>query len=188
MRYAPQPAYIGKTITAIAGQQNKSTPQTLLQLIEKADSFKKASPAYPYGVEAIAAKAMTEKDVSTFIKWPHANICSDGRAGGHPRGFGAFTKILREYVRERQALSLEEAIYKMTYLGAQNSGIKNRGLIKEGYYADLVLFDPATVADQSTLEQPMAVSRGIVMVLTNGFVTYQQGQGTSLKPGVFVSK
>ncbi|MBU3744305.1 MAG: amidohydrolase family protein, partial [Sediminibacterium sp.] len=99
VRFAPHPAYIGKTITNIAGLQSKSTPLTLLQLIEKADSFKKTNPSYPYGVEAIAAKAMTQEDVTTFIKWPYANICSDGRAGGHPRGFGAFTKILREYVR-----------------------------------------------------------------------------------------
>ena len=188
VRYAPHPIYIGKSITNIAGLQNKSTPQTLLQLIEKADSFKKANPAYPYGVEAIAAKAMTEKDVTTFIKWPHANICSDGRAGGHPRGFGAFTKILREYVRERSVLSLEEAIYKMTYLGALNSGIKNRGLIKEGYYADLVLFDPTTVADQSTLEQPTTLSSGIEMVWINGRLTYHKQKPSGKRPGVFIKR
>ncbi len=188
VRYAPHPIYIGKSITNIAVLQNMSTPQTLVQLIEKADSFKKANPAYPYGVEAIAAKAMTEKDVTTFIKWPHANICSDGRAGGHPRGFGAFTKILREYVRERWVLSLEEAIYKMTYLGALNSGIKNRGLIKEGYYADLVLFDPTTVADQSTLEQPTTLSSGIEMVWINGHITYHKQKPSGKRPGIFIER
>jgi len=188
VRYAPYPIYIGKSITKIAGQLNKSAPLTLLELIEKADSFKKTNPSYPYGVEAIAAKAMAEEDVTTFISWPHANICSDGRAGGHPRGFGAFTKILRQYVRERSVLSLEQAIHKMTYLGAVHSGIKKRGLIKEGYYADLVLFEPNTVADQSTLDQPTALSKGIAMVLINGSITYQQGQCTSARPGVFISK
>lgn len=188
VRYAPYPIYIGKSITNIAGQQNKSAPLTLLELIEKADSFKKANPAYSYGVEAIAAKAMTEKDVTTFIKWPHANICSDGRAGGHPRGFGAFTKILREYVRERSMLTLEQAIYKMTYLGAQNSGIKNRGLIKEGYYADLVLFDSTTVADQSTLEQPTTLSSGIEMVWINGHITYHKQKPSGKRPGIFIER
>jgi N-acyl-D-amino-acid deacylase len=188
VRYAPYPIYIGKSITKIAGQLNKSAPLTLLELIEKADSFKKTNLSYPYGVEAIAAKAMAEEDVTTFISWPHANICSDGRGGGHPRGFGAFTKILRQYVRERSVLSLEQAIHKMTYLGAVHSGIKKRGLIKEGYYADLVLFEPNTVADQSTLDQPTALSKGIAMVLINGSITYQQGQCTSARPGVFISK
>jgi N-acyl-D-aspartate/D-glutamate deacylase len=188
VRYAPYPIYIGKSITKIAGQLNKSAPLTLLELIEKVDSFKKTNPSYPYGVEAIAAKAMAEEDVTTFISWPHANICSDGRGGGHPRGFGAFTKILRQYVRERSVLSLEQAIHKMTYLGAVHSGIKKRGLIKEGYYADLVLFEPNTVADQSTLDQPTALSKGIAMVLINGSITYQQGQCTSARPGVFISK
>jgi N-acyl-D-aspartate/D-glutamate deacylase len=76
----------------------------------------------------------------------------------------------------------------MTYLGAVHSGIKKRGLIKEGYYADLVLFEPNTVADQSTLDQPTALSKGIAMVLINGSITYQQGQCTSARPGVFISK
>ncbi len=188
VRYAPNTSYVGKNVTAVARLQNQTTPQTLLNLVADADQFKKSNPAYQYGIEAIAAKAMTEEDVTTFIKWPYANICSDGRAGGHPRGFGAFTKILRQYVKEQSDLSLEQAIYKMTYLGAKNTGIKNRGLIKEGYYADLVLFDQDTVADQSTLEQPTAISKGIVMVWVNGKVTYQKGQSTAARPGVFISK
>ncbi|MFN5803696.1 MAG: amidohydrolase family protein, partial [Sphingomonadales bacterium] len=124
----------------------------------------------------------------TLITWPHANICSDGRAGGHPRGFGAFTKVLRQYVRERSFLSLEEAIYKMTYLSAVNTGIKNRGLIKEGYYADLVLFDPNTVTDQSTLDRPTELSNGIAMVFINGIITYQHKKSTAARPGVFIAK
>jgi N-acyl-D-aspartate/D-glutamate deacylase len=76
----------------------------------------------------------------------------------------------------------------MTYLGALNSGIKNRGLIKEGYYADLVLFDPNTVADQSTLEQPTALSSGIEMVWINGRITYSGQQPTEQRPGIFITK
>jgi N-acyl-D-aspartate/D-glutamate deacylase len=95
---------------------------------------------------------------------------------------------LRQYVRERSALSLEEAIYKMTYLGALNTGIKNRGLINEGYYADLVLFDPNTVADQSTLEQPTALSSGIEMVWINGRITYHKQKPSAERPGIFIKR
>lgn len=188
VRYAPQNLYVGKTFSAVSQLLNQSNAQTLLDLVAQADQFKKANPSYPFGVEAIAAKAMTEEDVTTFIKWPYANICSDGRAGGHPRGFGAFTKILRKYVRDSETLSLEEAIYKMTYLGAKNTGIKNRGLIKEGYYADLVLLDPTTVADQSTLDQPTALSKGVAMVWINGRIIYREQRHTAERPGVFISR
>jgi N-acyl-D-aspartate/D-glutamate deacylase len=103
------------------------------------------------------------------MQWQHTSICSDGASmGRHPRGFGAFTRILKHYVREEKALSLEEAIYKMTLLPANNMGLLRRGLIKEGYYADLVLFDPNTVGDESTIESPQKVSTGIKDVWVNG--------------------
>ena len=188
VRYAPESSFVGKTVSAIAMQRNEPSSRTLIELIEKADSFKKANPTYAYGVEAIAAKAMNEADVTTFISWPFSNICSDGRSGGHPRGFGAFTKILRQYVREQRLLTLEEAIYKMTYLGALHTGIKNRGLIKEGYYADLVLLNPDTVADRSSLGEPTARSSGITAVWINGRVTYQEQKTSGERPGVFVNR
>ncbi len=188
VRYAPQPVYAGKSVSAIASQRLQATPQTLIDLVAMADSFKKANPAYPYGVEAIAAKAMAEEDVRTFVQWPFANICSDGRAGGHPRGFGAFTKVLRHYVREQQVLTLEEAIRKMTSMGAAHSGIKKRGLIKEGYYADLVLLDPDTVSDRASLTEPKALSSGILKVWINGRITYQDQQCTDQRPGVLLTR
>jgi N-acyl-D-aspartate/D-glutamate deacylase len=188
VRYAPESSFVGKTVSAIAMQRNEPSSRTLIELIEKADSFKKANPTYAYGVEAIAAKAMNEADVTTFISWPFSNICSDGRSGGHPRGFGAFTKILRQYVREQRLLTLEEAIYKMTYLGALHTGIKNRGLIKEGYYADLVLLNPDTVADRSSLGEPTARSSGITAVWINGRVTYREQKTSGERSGVFVNR
>jgi N-acyl-D-amino-acid deacylase len=103
------------------------------------------------------------------MQWPYTNICSDGSSSDrHPRGFGAFTRVLRHYVRETHALTMEQAIYKMTSLAAKNVGILNRGLIKPGYYADLVLFDPQTVSDQSTIQEPQKLSRGIKTVWVNG--------------------
>ncbi|MBM3431834.1 MAG: amidohydrolase family protein [Bacteroidetes bacterium] len=188
VRYAPQRSYVGQTVSALAVLRRASAPQTLIDLIAEADRFKSANTNYPAGVEAIAAKAMTESDVRDFIGCTHSNICSDGRSGGHPRGFGAFTKILRVYVREEKTLSLEEAVHKMTELGAKHVGIKNRGLIKSGYYADLVLFDPSTVSDRSTLTDPIALSEGINCVWINGRVTYRDKTSTDSRSGVFIGR
>ncbi len=107
-------------------------------------------------------KGMVEKDIDALIAWPHASICSDGSLDSlHPRGRGAFTKVLREYVREKKVLTLEEAIRKMTALSAANMGLADRGAIRPGAFADLVLFDPATVGDRSTFVDPAALSVGI---------------------------
>lgn len=188
IRYAPQRSYVGQTVSAVAALRRSSASQTLIDLISESDRFKSANPNYSFGVEAIAAKAMTESDVRDFIGWTHSNICSDGRSGGHPRGFGAFTKILRVYVREEKMLTLEQAIHKMTDMSARHVGIQKRGLIKPGYYADLVLFDPSVVSDRSTLTDPTALSEGIHCVWINGRVTYQDKTSTDNRPGVFIRR
>jgi len=126
--------------------------------------------------------------VRTFVLWPMANICSDGRSGGHPRGFGSFPKILRHYVREKSELTLEQAIHKMTALGAKHTGIKNRGLIKEGFFADLVLLDPDLVSDRATLTEPTALASGIETVWINGRITYTGQRTTDQRPGIFVTR
>lgn len=189
VRYAPTPSFVGKTVAAIATQRAKSPAETLLDLVQQASVFRKAHPQYSSGIEAIAAKAMAMQDVNQFIGWDFANLCSDGRAGGHPRGYGAFTKMLRVYVREQKRFSLEKAIQKMTSLGAAHVGIKKRGLIAPGYYADLVLLNPATVADQATIENSTALSIGIQSVWINGQQTYAyQGGSTQARPGVFITR
>jgi N-acyl-D-amino-acid deacylase len=127
---------------------------------------------------------MVEKDIDVLIAWPYASICSDGALDSlHPRGRGAFTKVLREYVREKKVLTLEEAIRKMTGLSAANVGIADRGAIRPGAYADLVLFDPATVADRSTFQDPKALSVGIDKVWVNGVAVWQDGKATGAHPG-----
>jgi N-acyl-D-aspartate/D-glutamate deacylase len=95
---------------------------------------------------------------------------------------------LGRYVREAGLLPLEEAIHRMTGLTAQHLGIKNRGLIKPGHAADLVLFDPATVVDNATLADSHAISTGIVQVWVNGKATWKEGQATGSKPGVLVRR
>jgi N-acyl-D-amino-acid deacylase len=127
---------------------------------------------------------MDDADVERLIQWPFANVCSDGQSTGlHPRGFGSFTHVLGAYVRDRKLFSLEEAVRKMSSLAAANVGIKNRGLIAPGYFADLVLFDPATIADKATFAAPQAHAVGVSTVWVNGQIAFDNGEASGRYPG-----
>ena len=186
--YAPMPSYKGKTISEIASERKETNPQALMNLIAMAADFKEKNPDHSGGVEAITAKSMSDADVADFIAWPHSVICSDGNAGAHPRGYGSFTRMLGRYVREQQLMPIEKAIYKMTGLTATHLGIKNRGVIKKGNYADLVLFDPEKVIDRATIENSKALSEGIEMVFVNGKIIYKAGKPTQERPGMLVKR
>ena len=188
VQFAPNPSYVGKTITEIGVERNESPAQALMSLIQLAENFKKANPNYTGGVEAIAGKAMSEEDVKVFLAWPEAIICSDGNAGGHPRGYGAFTRVLGKYVREEKVIPIEQAIHKMTGQSADFFGFKNRGRIAVGNFADLVLLDPAKVMDQANLKNSKALSTGIDMVWVNGTLVYQTQQATGKQPGVLIKR
>lgn len=188
VQFAPNPSYVGKTISEIGIERNESPAQALISLIQLAEKFKKANPNYSGGVEAIAGKAMSEEDVKVFLTWPEAIICSDGNAGGHPRGYGAFTRVLGKYVREEKVMTIEQAIYKMTGQSADFFGFKDRGRIAVGNYADLVLLDPSTVLDQANLKNSKALSTGIEMVWVNGLLVYQAQQSTGKQPGVLIKR
>ncbi len=189
VKYAPVEAYRGKTIAAIAAMRNEKPSTTLMALIAIASAFKEKNPEFKGTIDAIAGKSMIESDVAAFIAWPNANICSDGNnTGGHPRGQGAFARVLGKYVREDKVIPLETAIYKMTGLTAKHVGIKNRGVIAVGNYADLVLLNPATVKDNATIQNSRALSTGIEMVWINGQVTYKNQKTTGAYPGVFIKK
>jgi N-acyl-D-amino-acid deacylase len=139
--------------------------------------------------ESVIGTSMAEQDVARLIAWPHANICSDGElAGRHPRGFGAFPRVLGRYVRERNVLPLPEAVRKMTSLAATHVGIQDRGRIAQGYFADLVLFDPETVVDRSTPTEPRLTAAGIKTVWVNGEVVYDNGATTGRYPGRVVRR
>lgn len=187
VRFAPYPSYVGKTIAAIAKERDESAPSTLIQLIKMAEAYKKANPGSG-SVEALAGKSMLEADVVDFMQWEHANFCSDGAAGGHPRGYGAFTRILGKYIREQKILSLSQAIHKMTGLTAQHLQIENRGVIAAGNYADLILLNPDIVEDHATIENSKALSTGIKMVWVNGELVYQNQSATQQFPGVLIRK
>jgi len=188
MQFAPIPSYKGKSVTEIGIERNESPAQALMSLIKIAEAFSKANPNYTGGIEAIAGKAMSEEDVKVFMAWPEAIICSDGNAGGHPRGYGAFTRVLGKYVREDKIMPLETAIYKMTGQSADFFGFKNRGRIAVGNFADLVLLDPATVIDQASIKNSKALSTGIEMVWVNGTLVYQAQQSTGKQPGVLIKR
>ena len=167
--YSPDTSYIGKTLAEISTLRKTDAPKTLMDLIAEIESTN--------GDESIIATSMMEQDIAAIMKWPYTNICSDGSGvGRHPRGFGAFTKVLRQYVREEKILSLEEAIRKMTSLSADNLGIKKRGRLAVGQFADLVLFDPDKVADLATPKKPQLQSVGIEKVWVNGKEAFSAGK------------
>jgi N-acyl-D-amino-acid deacylase len=105
------------------------------------------------------------------------------RERGHPRGFGTFPRILGRYVRQDSVISLEFAIRKMTSLAAQRVGLNDRGLLKPGMYADITVFDPATIIDRATFEQPSQLATGVSYVFVNGIPVVDNGQVTAALPG-----
>jgi N-acyl-D-amino-acid deacylase len=185
--FAPDSSYKGKTISAIAALRNQTTAQTLTYLVATAADYERNHPE-AVGVEAIMGKSMSEEDVISFLSWPHTNICSDGANGGHPRGYGTFTRVLSRYVRDKKIMSWEEAIHKMTALSAEHTGIANRGVIAEGYFADLVLIDPATVKDNAWIQNSKALSDGILKVWVNGVLVYKDKTLQQKYPGEFVGR
>ena len=128
--------------------------------------------------------------------WRNGTIRSDGsalaisgplRAGvPHPRNFGTFPRVLGKYVREERVISLEQAVHKMSGLTASQLHIADRGLIKEGLAADLVIFDPATVADRATFTDPFQYPVGIPTVIVNGRVVLDNGRHTGARPGIII--
>ncbi|MEQ1797025.1 MAG: D-aminoacylase [Lacibacter sp.] len=131
---------------------------------------------------------MNEKDVQYFMKYPYNMIGADGgvstgRGMPHPRTYGTNARVLGRYVREQQIISLEEAIRRMTSLAAQKFQLKDRGLIREGMAADIVVFNEAEVTDNATFENPHQFSKGFQFVLVNGQLVIDEGKHTGTRSG-----
>ena len=185
--YEIQPEYAGKSVAEIARLENKPPARMLVELIARMDAWEKKNNRECR--ENIMATSMDEADIKKLMQWPYSNICSDGSSkGSHPRGYGAFTRVLGKYVRKEKALLLQEAIHKMTVLSAQHMGIQKRGLIKQGFYADLVLFNPETVSDESTIAEPHKISQGIEMVWVNGKLVFENKKTTGANPGSIIKR
>lgn len=186
--FAPDPSLVGKSIAQIAAERHADPVETYLALTRQSEAYGAAHPEVDR-VDAVIGAAMAEPDIAAFIAWKHSVICSDGMTHGlHPRGFGAFAKILRVYVREQRLLTLEEAVHKMSAQTAAQLGLADRGTIAPGQYADLVLFDPARVADRADLDHPNALATGVGTVWVNGVVVFDKDAATGARPGQVVRR
>lgn len=164
------PQYSGQDLDAIAKQMGVSQEEAIQRLLPAGGIYFRQD----------------ESDVQRILQYGKTMIGSDGLphdASPHPRLWGTFPRVLGHYGRLLGLFPLETAIYKMTGLTAKNFGLKDRGVLKEGAYADLVLFDPETIDSAADYEHPIAPARGIDTVIVNGAVVWRHGQGTSARPG-----
>lgn len=176
--YCPDyPEWAGKFVPEIARDQEWTVEETVRAILTS-----------PRGKEVVCSHfIIDEADIETNLRHPRMMIGSDGipvlSGKPHARLFGTMPRVLGLYVRERRVLSLEEAIRRMTSLACERFGIVERGLVREGLVADLVLFDPATVRDTATFQEPRQEPVGIHMVVVNGQVAYDSGQHTGVGAG-----
>jgi len=172
----------GKSLSYISSKIDKDPVDALFHILVEED----------LRVSAIYF-SMSEDNLRRILKKPYIMIGTDSSALStsgitakgkpHPRGFGTFPRILGRYVREESVLSLEEAVYKMTFSPAKRYGIKGRGLVKEGYYADLVVFDHKRIIDRATFDNPFGYPDGIIYVFVNGIPVVEEARLNEALPG-----
>jgi N-acyl-D-amino-acid deacylase len=185
-KFDPQPEYVGKTLVEVAAMRGVDPATAFMDLIAESEALAAQTGE---AADMIIGTSMREEDIEQLMAWPHTNICTDGSLGDlHPRGAGSFPRVLGRYVRERGLMSLEEAVHKMTGLSAQHMGFVDRGVIRPGAAADLVLFDPDTVIDHATPRDPAAISSGISKVWVNGQVVFEDGRESGSRPGRFLAR
>ncbi len=170
----------GQSIARITREKGKkgldAEIATILELMDKG------------GAQMIYHK-MSEEDVERIMRFPYAMVAADGgiqefgRGRPHPRSYGTNARVLARYVREKGVIRLEEAIRKMTSLPAQRFRLADRGLVRPGMWADIVVFDAATVRDAATFERPHAYAEGFAFVLVNGEVVIESAKHTGARPG-----
>jgi N-acyl-D-amino-acid deacylase len=168
--------YEGKTLEEIAKMESISPVETYINIVKN-------------GGASVVCNSMNETDVKNFYLQSWVMVSSDGGIGGrHPRGTGTFPRVLGRLVRENNWFSLEEAIRKMSAMPAKRLNFKNRGLIKKGYKADLVLFDKDKVIDKNTFTVPQTLSEGIETVWVNGKTVWNGGKVTGTMAGEILSR
>jgi len=167
----------GRMVTDIAKSRDWTVAQAVREIITS-----------PRGTQVVCIHfIIDEPDIETNLRHPRMMIGSDGipnlNGRPHPRLFGTMPRVLAAYVRERNVITLEEAIRRMTGLSCDRFGLAGRGLVREGYFADLVLFDPGTIRDRATYEDPKQEPEGIAMVIVNGQVACDHGVHTGAGAG-----
>jgi N-acyl-D-amino-acid deacylase len=180
--YKPDNSFNGKSIAQITKEVRKKSDVT--------SQIEQMLDMYEAGGAGMIYHGMDEGDVKRIMQEPFTMIASDSgvreldESVPHPRGYGNNARVLGRYVRELKLITLEDAIRKMTSLPAQTFGFRDRGLIREGFAADLVLFDENTIADQATFEKPHQFPIGISYVIVNGETVLANGQMTEARPGI----
>ncbi len=177
--------YIGKSVGEISRERNISPQQAVVDLIEEDDSR----------IQAVFF-TMSENNIKKKAALPWMSYCSDAgsytnegvflKQSTHPRAYGSFARLLGKYVREENVLPLEEAIRKLSNLPATNLKIDKRGLLTPGYYADIVVFDPATITDNATFAEPHQYATGVQHVWVNGIQVLDNGTHTGAPAGRFI--
>jgi N-acyl-D-amino-acid deacylase len=172
----------GKTLGEVARLRHTSPEDTAMDLVVEDDS--RVGTIY---------FLMSEDNVARQIVLPWMSFASDEdtrgiegvflKSSAHPRAYGNFARVYARYVRDEKLMPVEEAVRKMTSLPATNLGIARRGLLKEGYFADVVVFDPQTIQDHATYEKPMQYATGVSEVWVNGVEVIRDGEHTGAKPG-----
>ena len=174
--------YIGKTLTEVAEMRGISPEETAMDLVVEDGSR----------VDVVYF-LMSEENVKKQIRVPYVSFDSDAgsiapegdflKYNPHPRAYGNFARLLGKYVRDEKVIPLHEAIYRLSGLPATNLKIRHRGFLREGYYADVVVFDPATIQDHATFEKPHQYSTGVYHVFVNGERVLKDGEHTGATPG-----
>ena len=177
--------YAGKTLAEVARLRGKSPEETAMDLIVEDES--RVDTVY---------FTQSEENLRRFLAQPWVSFCSDSpsiapegvflKSSVHPRAYGSFARLLGRYVREQKILKLEEAIRKLAALPAQNLRVDRRGMLKKGYFADVVVFDPQRIEDHATFAQPHQYATGMIHVFVNGRQVLKNGEHTGAKPGRFV--
>jgi N-acyl-D-aspartate/D-glutamate deacylase len=181
--YAPDHSFEGKTLAQIATQLRASDFDTAVRLLGDSD-----------GRVSMVFHTLEEPDVHRIFKAPFVMVASDGSAVApygrlaadyypHPRNYGCFPRVLGEFVRQKKLVTLERAVKKMTSLPAARFGLEDRGLLRIGWRADVVVFDPKTIADRATFERPREYPAGIEYVFVNGGMVLERGEHTGKRPG-----
>ncbi len=173
---------IGKTLAAIAVERGQTPEEVAIDLV-----------LAERGRVGVAYFSMSEENVRKQVRLPWVSFASDADApslegiflkqGYHPRSFGNFARLLGRYVRDEQQISLAEAVRKLTSLPAENLSLQSRGRLRHGYFADVVVFDPAKVQDHATFQNPQQYSTGVQHVVVNGELALENGEPTAARPG-----